>query len=144
MKFVRRRFLHLACASVAVPAIARIASAQTAGPKANQVLRKDLEGQDNRVQETVVTSIEFPPGQGVAWHMHPGAQELLYGLEGSLTLEIEGHGTRTIAAGDVGIIPADRPHVARNESSSSSAKILVVHSRSDKDKPLRVDLKRPT
>ena len=109
-----------------------------------QILREDLKGQANQVQETVVTVVEVPPGRGVPWHMHPGAQEILYGLEGGLTLEVEGHGTKTITVGNTGLIAADIPHTARNESASATARVVVIHSRSDKDKPLRVDVKKST
>ncbi len=146
MKLVRRQFLRLAGAVAAAPAAAGFVWAQApqGGPKATQVLREDLKGQANLVQETVVTAVEVPPGKGVPWHMHPGAQEILYGLEGSLTIEVEGQGTKTIAVGGTGLIAADVPHTARNESGSATAKVVVVHSRSDKDKPLRVDVKKTT
>src|SRR5262249_58676873 len=48
------------------------------GPKFTQLLRRDLEGQGNQVQESIVILAEFQPGQGSPWHNHPGAQEILY------------------------------------------------------------------
>src|SRR5215470_16425046 len=98
MKLVRRRFLHLVGAAAAAPAVSRPSwtQAQYQGAKASQILRSDLLGQEHQVQETVVTIVEFPPGTGAPWHMHPGAQEILYELEGSLTVDVEGQGTKTI------------------------------------------------
>ena len=119
-----------------------MAQAPQGGPKAAQILREELRGQSSRVQETVVTVVEFPPGAVAPWHMHPGAHELAYGLEGQLTIEIEASGTKTIKAGDTGVIAADVPHTVRNESTTATAKLLVVHSRSDKDKPMRVDVRK--
>jgi quercetin dioxygenase-like cupin family protein len=146
MILARRRFLHLAGATIAAPAAAGFAWAQAppGGPQATQILREDLKGQANQVQETVVTVVEVPPGKAVPWHMHPGAQEVLFGLAGSLTLEVEGQGARTITSGETGLVVADVPHAARNESPSATAKVVVVHSRSDKDKPLRIDVKKST
>ncbi len=56
MQIIRREFLALSGLAVAAPSIATIALAQAqAGPKLTQILRKDLEGQGDVVQETVVT-----------------------------------------------------------------------------------------
>ena len=74
--------------------------------------------------------------------MHPGAQEILCVQEGSLTVEVEGQGTTAIKAGEAYVVPADIPHIARNENASTSAKALVIHSRSAKDKPLVVPVKK--
>jgi quercetin dioxygenase-like cupin family protein len=143
MNLVRRRFLQIAgAAATASAAPSAWAQTATGGPKANQVMRRDLEGQGQKVQETVVTLVEFPPGAVAPWHMHPGAQELLYGLEGKLTVEVEGQGVTAINAGEAGLIAGDVPHTARNESGNALARVVVIHSRSDKDKPLRVDIKR--
>jgi quercetin dioxygenase-like cupin family protein len=113
-----------------------------AGPKLTQILRNDLEGQDQIVQETVVSIVEFPPGAAAPWHMHPGAQELLHVIEGSLTVEIEGKGSALLKAGEAGIIPTEMVHLARNESASANGKALVVHSRAAKDKPLIIIVKK--
>jgi quercetin dioxygenase-like cupin family protein len=141
MKLERRDFLCLSGIVAAVPAVARIALAQ-AGPRLAQILRTDLEGQGQAVQETVVSVVEFGPGSAAPWHMHPGAQELLYVMEGSLTVDVDGRATQVIRMGEIGAIPAEFVHLARNESSSASAKALVIHSRSAKDKPLMVVVKK--
>ena len=144
MTMIRRRFLLVAGAAASASAMSKIATAQTpaAGPKLMQILRKDLEGQGQQVQESVVSVVEFGPGIAAPWHMHPGAQEILYTLDGTLIVEIEGQGMTTVKAGECSIIPADIPHLARNDSASAAAKALVVHSRSAKDKPLVVPVKR--
>jgi len=74
--------------------------------------------------------------------MHPGAQELLHVIEGSLIVEIEGKGSTLLKAGEAGIISAELVHLARNESASANGKALVVHSRAAKDKPLIVLVKK--
>jgi quercetin dioxygenase-like cupin family protein len=146
MTIIRREFLLCAGAAASATAVAKLAAAQTAaaGPKLTQILRKDLDAQGQRVEESVVSVVEFGPGIAAPWHMHPGAQEILYALEGNLVVEIEGQGPATVKAGECSIIPADIPHLARNDSTSTTAKALVVHSRSAKDKPLVVPVKRPS
>ena len=143
MKIIRREFLFLSGITVAVPAMSKFAPAQAqAGAKLTQVLRKDLENQGQLVQETVVSVVEFGPGTAAPWHMHPGAQELLHVFEGNVVVEIEGKGATLLKTGEAGIIPAELVHLARNESASTSAKALVVHSRAEKDKPLIVVVKK--
>jgi len=144
MIMIRRHFLLLASAAASAPATARLAAAQApaAGPKLTQIVRKDLEGQGQQVQESIVSLVEFGPGIAAPWHMHPSAQEILYALEGTLIVEIEGQGTTAVKVGECSIIPADIPHLARNDSTGATAKALVVHSRSAKDKPLVVPVKR--
>ena len=141
---IRRDFIRLSGATLASLSVAAIASAQAqTGPKLTQILRRDLESQGQVVQETVVSLVEFAPGTAAPWHIHPGAQELLHVIEGSLLVEIEGKGGTLLRAGEAGIIPADLVHLASNESSGATAKALVVHSGAAKDKPLIVVVKKP-
>lgn len=142
MNLVRREFLLLAgAAASASPLSASLVQAQ-AGPKLAQVLRADLQGQGEKLQESVVSLAEFGPGAAAPLHMHPGAQEILYAMEGALIVEVEGQAAATIKAGEAAVIPADVAHLARNESTSAAAKALVIHSRSDKAKPLVVAVKK--
>src|SRR2546423_13874287 len=139
---IRRHFITSAGALIAVPSLAEIVWAQApAGPKLTQVLKKDMEGQ-GVVQDTVVSIVEFGPGVSAPWHMPPGAQETLYALEGNLTVEIEGRGLSGVKLGEAVIIPGDVPHLARNDSTQTAARALVVHSRSAKDKPFVVPVTR--
>lgn len=141
MEVIRRELLHLSGIAASTALLSKIAWAQTqAGPKLTQILRKDLESQGQTVQETVVSVVDFGPGTAAPWHMHPGAQELLYAIEGNLI--IDGGGTTLLKAGEAGIVAADLVHLARNEHGSLSVKALVVHSRAAKDKPLIVVVKK--
>ena len=141
MKLVRREFLQLAGAVITVSEASHSARAQTltGAPSPTELLRSDLVGQDYKVTETLVTMVAFPPGAVSSWHVHPGAQELVFGLEGKLMLEIDGQGAKSIGVGEAGLVPSDVPHT---ETASEPAKILVVYSRSDKGQPVRVDLKK--
>ena len=141
MNLVRREFLQLTGA-IAMTSAASRPSEGAAGPSPTEILRSDLIGQDQRVAETLVTVVSFPPGSVSSWHVHPGAQELVFGLQGKLTLEIDGRGAKSIGVGETGLIPADVAHTVRNETDGEPARILVVYSRSDKTSPLRVDVNK--
>jgi quercetin dioxygenase-like cupin family protein len=141
MEIIRRQFIWLSGLAVAAPPAGNIVASQAhaqAGPKLTQILRRDLEGQDHTVQETVASIVEFPAGSAAPWHLHPSAQELLHVIEGSLTVEIEGRGKTLLKEGEAAIVPADLVHLVRNESTTAVGKALVVHSRAAKDKPLTV------
>ncbi len=141
---IRRQFLTLTSALILFPSFSRwvFAQAPAGAPKLTQVLKKDMEGQGNAVQETVVSIVEFGPGISAPWHMHPSAQEMLYALDGNLLVEIDGRGTSEVKLSEASIIPADVAHLARNDSKSSTVRALVVHSRAAKDKPFVVPVKR--
>jgi quercetin dioxygenase-like cupin family protein len=140
---LRRQLLYIAGALIAIPAAARKAFAQApAGPTLTQILKKDIEGQGQAVQETVVSIAEFGPGISAPWHMHPSAQEMLYAFDDGLVVEVDGRGTAAVRRGQATIIPGDIPHLARNESRNSTVKALLVHTRGVKDKPFVVPVKR--
>ena len=141
MKLVRREFLHLAGA-MAMDSAPSQSSEAAAGPSPTEILRSDLVGQDQKVVETLVTVVSFPPGAVSTWHVHPGAQELVFGLQGKLLLEIDRQGAKSIGVGESGLVPAGVAHTVRNETAEEPAKILVVYSRSDKNSPIRVDVNR--
>jgi quercetin dioxygenase-like cupin family protein len=144
MNIIRREFIYLSGIGLTLPALTQLAQAQVqqAAPKFDQILRKDLDGQGQQVQETIVIGADFGPGTVSPWHLHPGAQELLFCTDGSLTLEVDGQATRVLKAGEGGIIAADVAHQVRNDSANAGAKGLVVFSRSAKDKPLLVRVNR--
>src|SRR5262245_23767094 len=83
-------------------------ASQPSGPKLSQILRCDLEGKGQRVQEAMVAVAELAPLGEAPWHMHPGAQELLYVLEGRLTVEVEGRSATNLNAGEIVLIPAEQ------------------------------------
>ena len=141
MEIIRRNLLGLSGIALIIPPITKVAFAQ-APPKLTQILRNDLEGQGQVVQETVVSVVEFPPGTTAPWHIHPGAQEMLYVIEGNMVVEIEGKGGSLLKAGEASTIPAEIVHLARNDSTTTTGKALVVHSRAAKDKPLIVIVKK--
>ena len=147
MMLFRRRFLSFAGgAAAALTATSRIGLAQVprSGPKLTQLLKADLQGQGEKVQETVVNILEMGPGVAAPWHMHPGAQELIFVLDGNLVAEIEGQRAKEVKAGEVMLIPAEVAHLVRNDDANAMARALVTHSRADKEKAFLVVLKRPS
>jgi|GraSoi_2013_40cm_1033754.scaffolds.fasta_scaffold07920_1 quercetin dioxygenase-like cupin family protein len=145
MIYIRRRFLHITGAALALPAISRICNAQPAqgGPKLTQLLKADLQRQGQTVQETVVNLLEMAPSASAPWHMHPGAQEIIFVLEGNLAVEVEGQGSMEVNAGGIALISAETPHLVRNDSTRTTAKAVVTHSRAKKEKPFLVVLRKP-
>lgn len=107
------------------------ATAQNA-PASQQLFQSDLKGVPG--QEGLVFLVEFAPGQGLPWHVHPGGHELVYGLEGTVVIE-EQTGTKvSVKRGDVNHLDPDIGHTVRNES-NTVAKVLVVRVK-EKAKPI--------
>jgi quercetin dioxygenase-like cupin family protein len=143
MMFVRRRLLKIAGGALVLPATVRIADAQPSqgAPKLTQLLKADLTRQNQTVQETVVSLLNMAPGVSAPWHMHPGAQEIVFVLDGALIVEVEGEAQKQVDTGAIALIPAEIPHLVRNDDAQTPARALVTHSRSDKEKPLVVTLR---
>ena len=101
-------------------------------PASQQLFQSDLKGVPG--QEGLVFLVEFAPGQGLPWHVHPGGHELVYGLEGTIVIE-EQNGTKvSVKRGDVNHLDPDIGHTVRNES-TTVAKVLVVRVK-EKAKPI--------
>src|SRR5215470_10158465 len=143
MIYIRRSFLQMAGAALALPTISRICDAQPSqgGPKLTQLLKADLQRQGQTVQETVVNLLEMPPSASAPWHMHPGAQEIIFIIDGKLVVELEGEGSREVTLGATALISAETPHLVRNDSTQATARALVIYSRADKEKPFLVAFK---
>jgi quercetin dioxygenase-like cupin family protein len=145
MIHIRRSFLQMAGATLVLPAVSRTCNAQLSqgGPKLTQLLKADLQRQDQTVQETVVNLLEMAPSASAPWHMHPGAQEIIFIIDGKLVVEVEGEGLKEVTSGATALISAETPHLVRNDSTQATARALVIHSRADKEKPFLVALKKP-
>jgi quercetin dioxygenase-like cupin family protein len=82
---------------------------------------------------------EIAPGGAVGRHFHPGP-ELIYVLEGALTLEHDGQPPVTLKAGESTHIPAKHIHSARNTSTTEQVK-AVVFLVGEKGQPLATPVK---
>lgn len=94
--------------------------------------QEDLEGAQGR--EVVMYRADFTPGGVLGRHFHPGP-ELLYVLEGALTLEQDGHPPVTLEVGDSAHLPAKHIHRAKNARTTGQTKVLVFLV-GDKGQPL--------
>ena len=136
------RIMMVACgflASGAMTGLAARAQAPTQNaPASRQLYQSDLKGLPG--QETAVFFVEFGPGQGLPWHVHPGGHELVYSLEGTFVFEEQDGTKSSLKAGEVKHIGPDVGHTVRNEG-TTVAKVLVVRVK-DKAKPIVTPFQR--
>ena len=80
---------------------------------AGSLKRTELQHVESSIpgREIVQVLTEIPVGVASGWHMHPG-EEVGYILEGTVEMEIEGHPTLTLHAGEPFLIPPSTPHNA--------------------------------
>ena len=76
-------------------------------------------------KEANLVLVEFEPGAAVAKHFHPG-DELVYILEGSVILEVDGQPAITLKAGDTFHQPPKQVHSGQNASTTDPVKLLVI------------------
>jgi quercetin dioxygenase-like cupin family protein len=114
---------------------AALCLAQAPGFKRTEVQKGDLSAPG---REAVQAVAEFQPNAESGKHTHPG-EEIAYVLEGSLNVEIDGMGAKTFKAGQGFIVPAGRPHNAKNIG-NGVAKVLGTYI-VEKGKPLATPVK---
>jgi hypothetical protein len=83
--------------------------------------------------------IEAAPEAGLSWDLFLIAEQ---GSQITTHLFLRGVSAR-LKPGEIALMPAEIPHLARNDG-SGGARALVTHSRSDKEKPFVVVVKRAT
>jgi quercetin dioxygenase-like cupin family protein len=105
------------------------------------VTRQVLQKVDLGDKEGVLYVADFAPRGATGKHFHPGP-ETVYVLQGSGTLEMEGHPARPFKAGESFAIPAKHVHEARNASESDPWKLLVFLT-GEKDQPIVTALTQP-
>jgi len=75
----------------------------------------------------------------VPWHIHPGAYEFDYQLEGALTLQKDGEPTEVVKRGEAIYVAPNVVHRGLNVSRTQPVKILVVRVK-PKDRPLTTEV----
>ena len=76
-------------------------------------------------QEILVLEVNYPPGNDSPVHRH-NAHTIVYVLEGSVVMQVEGSEPQTLGPGEVFYeTPEDVHTVSRNASDTEAAKILV-------------------
>jgi quercetin dioxygenase-like cupin family protein len=113
-------------------AVHGLAGAQQSPVSARTVLQSDLKG--GVMEEAVVQVYEFQPGAALPWHIHPDAHEIAFILDGALTLEVEGQGTRVLKPGEASHLAPNVVHRGFTDS-NAGAKLVAVRLK-PKDKPL--------
>ncbi len=112
---------------------------QQAPLKVTELLKADVVGMEGK--EVIVQLVEVAPRGASGKHYHPG-HEANYILEGSITLEMEGHPLKTLKAGDSSYIPAKLAHEAKNASTTNPAKALAFRLH-EKGQPVTVSVTKP-
>ena len=97
------------------------AAAQTSA--VNALFQTDVPDTTN--QEIVVLEVTYPPGNKSSSHRH-NAHTVVYVLEGSVIMQVEGGEAKTLGPGEVFYESPDDIHsVSMNASDTDPAKILV-------------------
>jgi len=109
-----------------------IATAQPPPVTAKTILQSDVKG--GVFEEAVVQVYESAPGAALPWHIHPDAHEIAYILDGALTLEIEGQGSRVLKPGDASHVAPNVVHRGSTDP-ARGAKLVAVRFK-PKNKPL--------
>jgi quercetin dioxygenase-like cupin family protein len=112
------------------------------GPNAvtsEQLFAAALAGEEGK--EVVAQTYIFPPGAVLPWHIHPGAHEIAYILEGTLTFQRAGEEKVEIKAGEADYLAPNVVHRGMNEG-DRPVKLFVVRIK-PKDKPLVEEVPPP-
>ncbi|MFY9836505.1 MAG: cupin domain-containing protein [Xanthobacteraceae bacterium] len=124
-------FLVFSLSLVCSPLIAQDA-------KVTSLMSKPLS--DNPGKELLMITVEYPPGASDPVHRH-NAQALVYVLEGSIVMGVNGEKPVTLTAGETFYEgPNDIHTVGRNASETMPAKFLVILLK-DKDAPVLIPVK---
>jgi len=114
----------------------QVLNAQEATPKRTDLLTNDLAGIAGK--RVAVYRVEIAPGTAAGKHRHP-VDTFVYVLSGTLTLEQEGQGSRTLKVGEVFQEVPGGIYNAKNTGTSPLT--LLVVSLGDKDQPFSVPVK---
>jgi quercetin dioxygenase-like cupin family protein len=110
-------------------------SAVAAADSAPAVTRSVLQKHDLRASgfEGVMARVEIPVGGREGRHTHP-AEAFVYVLEGTLTLNVEGHDPAILKAGDSFFIEPGKVHEGIN-TGATAVRVVAVFT-TEKGKPL--------
>src|SRR6266540_1267155 len=100
------------------------------------LLRTDLAGVDGK--ELLVSRFETAPGWAHGRHYHVG-HELVYVLDGSAIVEVEGKAPVTVPAGATAYFAPRQVHAGRNASPTAPFRFLLVRIH-EKGQPISVEL----
>jgi quercetin dioxygenase-like cupin family protein len=132
MNHLAKNLILTAVAFAAGVLVHGIATARQPTVTAKTILQTEVKG--GVIEEAVVQVYEFGPGAALPWHIHPDAHEIAYILDGALTLEIDGQGSRVLRAGEASHVAPNAVH--RGSSDPALGVKLVAVRFKPKDKPL--------
>ncbi len=130
------RKFGLAALGLAVGLASFVAVAQTSGIKRTLMQRVDLQGHE--AKECVLGAAEIPAGGSAGKHFHHGI-EVGYVVEGESEILVDGEAPKKVRAGESYVIPAQRPHDARN-TGTGIVKVVATYV-VEKGKPLAEPVK---
>src|SRR5215467_16116327 len=116
-------FLIFANTSVLAVAADSGFNAQSSGPQGTTILKTDVAEVEGK--EWKVRTVELSPGAVDARHFYSGI-ELLYVLEGSGRLEVEGKPFVALHPGAVAAVGPKKRHLLVNASQTQPLKVLVM------------------
>jgi quercetin dioxygenase-like cupin family protein len=119
-------------------ASSQLIQAQPSGYSTKQVYRGDLANLP--VQEVIISASDWSPGFRLPWHVHPEGHEFAYIVEGEMTFEVDGVGTKVVKAGEAIHTPPNVAHFGRNASDKLSK--TVVFRVKEKGQPIMVEVKK--
>jgi quercetin dioxygenase-like cupin family protein len=101
-------------------------------------MRIDLQQHDLSApgREVIQNRVDISTDASPIRHKHPGGEEIIYVLEGSLEYDVDGQPPTTVNAGEVFFVPADTVHAVRNVGSDTAAELATYVV--EKGKPLIV------
>lgn len=124
---MRIKILTLFMVFAGIPALTIAASqdhhAQTVRDRAIAPLKTDVAGVEGK--EWNVITVEVTPGAVDTRHFHPGV-ELVYVLEGTGRLEVDGKLPIALIPGTVAALGPKQRHVLKNASQTQPLKVLFV------------------
>ena len=126
------------CGAILAAAGTTWIQAQTPSTAPSQILATDLVNIPG--QEALFFMADWRPNQQLPWHAHPEGHEFVYVIQGAVTFEIDGVGSRTVKSGEMLYVRTDVTHRAQNAHDGSS-RTLVVRIK-DKSKPVMVGVPR--
>jgi quercetin dioxygenase-like cupin family protein len=95
--------------------------------KPNMVLQQVVEGLPTDDKQTVrVMTATFKPGDKTVYHTHR-FPVTVYVLEGTFTLELDGHPPLTVKAGEALVEPPKVPMTRYNRSATEATKVVIFY-----------------
>src|SRR6266851_9426496 len=103
------------------------AMAQDGLAKPNPILKQVVEGMPRGAEQEVrVMTASFKPGDKTVFHTHR-SPVTVYVLEGAFTLEMEGHQTVTVKAGQAMMEPTHVKMTGYNRSATEPLRVVIFY-----------------